>query len=220
MVIQRRSLKAEVLERLKDLMIRGIYPPGKRLVIEEIAKEFGVSITPVREALHHLAAQGFVELQPHKGFVVKELTKKQIEDLMELRLCLEKMGVRLFIEKKDKVYMEKLSDCVEEMRRLVEVANIEEMVSANSRFHRIIIEGGGNRELSNVIALLGEKLHRVRILSLHSPNRLKESFKEHMAIFDAIMSGNVVAAEGAVEIHLKNITKAIMGRLSGEDSDA
>jgi len=216
-VIQRKSLKVEVLERLKELVISGTYPPGKKLVMEEIAREFGVSITPVREALHHLAAQGFVELQPHRGFVVKELGKKEIEDLMELRLCLEKLGVRLFIQRNDKSYIEELEDCIGGMKRLVESGNVDDMVVANSKFHRIIIEGSGNKELSNVISLLGEKLHRVRILSLYAPNRLKESFKEHMAIFDAIISKDIVAAELAVEEHMRNITKTIMGRIEQED---
>ncbi|MCD6420027.1 MAG: GntR family transcriptional regulator [Synergistetes bacterium] len=217
MVIQRRSLKVEVLERLKELVIGGTYLPGKKLVIEEIAREFGVSITPVREALHHLAAQGFVELQPHRGFVVKELGKKEIEDLMELRLCLEKLGARLFIQRNDKGCMEELEGCVRGMRRLVESGSVDDMVVANSKFHRIIIEGSGNKELSNVISLLGEKLHRVRILSLHAPNRLKESFKEHMAIFDAIVSKDIAAAELAVEEHIRNITKTIMGRIEQGD---
>ncbi len=217
MVIQRRSLKVEVLERLKELVISGTYPPGKKLVIEEIAREFGVSITPVREALHHLAAQGFVELQPNRGFVVKELGKREIKDLMELRLCLEKLGVRLFIQRNDKSYIEELEDCIGGMKRLVESGNVDDMVVANSKFHRIIIEGSGNEELSNVISLLGEKLHRVRILSLYAPNRLKESFKEHMAIFDAIISKDIVAAELAVEEHMRNITKTIMGRIEQED---
>ncbi|RKY02478.1 MAG: hypothetical protein DRP55_02805 [Spirochaetes bacterium] len=212
-MIKRRSLKDEVLKSLKSLILRDEYAPGERIVIDSLARRLGVSTTPVREALNYLAAQGLLVFEPHKGFILKKWNKKEIEDLMMLRMCLEKMAIRLFIENGFEKNFEKLKSKVEEMKSCLKNQDIDKMSICNTDFHNIIVKGSGNNELCNVMSSLGKKLYRVRMLSITFSGRFEESFKEHMRIFDAIRKKDVIEAQKAEEEHINNITKTLLRRI-------
>ncbi|WP_448522843.1 GntR family transcriptional regulator [Pseudothermotoga sp.] len=211
--IERRSLKEEVLMKIKDFITEGRYVPGQRIIIDALAKELGVSITPVREALHHLAAEGLVSVEPRKGFTVKKWRPKEIEDLLYLRMYLEKLATRLFIEKASERDIEELSMIVKKMDDAVQNSDLEALTSFNSQFHNKIVQGSGNEELLKIMESLGTKLHRVRILSLSYPGRMEQSCIEHKAIFDAIEQRNVVLAEERVEEHIRNVMLILLKRV-------
>jgi len=211
--IERRSLKEEVLSRVKEFIMKGRYVPGQRIVIDTLAKELGVSVTPVREALHHLAAEGLVSVEPRKGFTVKKWEPKEIEDLLYLRMYLEKLATRLFIERASERDIEELSMIVKQMDSAVQCSDLEALTMFNSQFHNKIVQGSGNEELHKIMESLSAKLHRVRILSLSYPGRMEQSCIEHKAIFDAIKERNVISAEKAVEEHIKNVMTTLLKRV-------
>lgn len=211
-VIERKSLRDEVLERIKEYIISGKYLPGQRIVVDSLAKELGVSVTPVREALHYLAAQGLLNVEPHKGFLVKKWTRREVEDLLSLRACLEKLAVKLFIERGYDDYMKLLKGKIEEMKIASDEASVEKMSKLNSEFHSIIVCGAGNEELKRVISSLSEKLYRVRILSISYPGRLKDSYNEHLSIYEAIERKDIPLAERRVEEHIESILKVLLKR--------
>ncbi len=209
-----KSLREEVFETVKDYILKGHYMPGERIVIDAVAKQLGVSITPVREALHHLAAQGLVLVEPHKGFIVKKWNKKEIEDLLFLRMYLEKLAVRLFIQRGAQKNNQALAQIIEKMQVASEMNDLENLTRLNSEFHRTIINGSGNEELSKIMNSLGEKLHRVRILSLSYPGRISKSYQEHLLIYKAICQQDVEAAEKAVENHISNVKDVLLRRMN------
>ncbi|WP_448531853.1 GntR family transcriptional regulator [Pseudothermotoga sp.] len=211
--IERRSLKEEVLSRVKEFIMKGRYVPGQRIVIDTLAKELGVSVTPVREALHHLAAEGLVSVEPRKGFTVKKWEPKEIEDLLYLRMYLEKLATRLFIERASERDIEELSMIVKQMDSAVQSSDLEALTMFNSQFHNKIVQGSGNEELHKIMESLSAKLHRVRILSLSYPGRMEQSCIEHKVIFDAIKERNVISAEKAVEEHIKNVMTTLLKRV-------
>jgi DNA-binding GntR family transcriptional regulator len=211
--IERRSLKEEVLSRVKEFIMKGRYVPGQRIVIDTLAKELGVSVTPVREALHHLAAEGLVSVEPRKGFTVKKWEPKEIEDLLYLRMYLEKLATRLFIERASERDIEELSMIVKQMDSAVQSSDLEALTMFNSQFHNKIVQGSGNEELHKIMESLSAKLHRVRILSLSYPGRMEQSCIEHKVIFDSIKERNVISAEKAVEEHIKNVMTTLLKRV-------
>ncbi len=211
--IERRSLKEEVLSRVKEFIMKGRYVPGQRIVIDTLAKELGVSVTPVREALHHLTAEGLVSVEPRKGFTVKKWEPKEIEDLLYLRMYLEKLATRLFIERASERDIEELSMIVKQMDSAVQSSDLEALTMFNSQFHNKIVQGSGNEELHKIMESLSAKLHRVRILSLSYPGRMEQSCIEHKVIFDAIKERNVISAEKAVEEHIKNVMTTLLKRV-------
>ncbi|KUK14674.1 MAG: GntR family transcriptional regulator [Synergistetes bacterium] len=211
-MIERKSLRDEVLEKVKGYIVTGRYMPGQRVVIDSLAKELGVSVTPVREALHYLAAQGLLVVEPHRGFLVKKWSKKEIEDLLSLRAYLERLAVRLFIERGYEEYISSLEEKVREMGIALNSSSVEEMSKFNSWFHEMIVRGSGNEELRRVMDSLSEKLARVRILSISYPGRIKESYEEHLSIYEAIKKRDVPLAERRVEEHINNILKILFKR--------
>ncbi len=213
LAIERRSLKDEVLDKVKKFIITGRYLPGQRIVIDSLAKELGVSVTPVREALHYLAAQGLLNIEPHRGFLVRKWSEKEIEDLLSLKCYLEKLAVRLFIERGYEENIGILREKVDEMKIVFESGDVERMEKCNAEFHAIIVKGSGNEELCRVVDSLSEKLHYVRIYSISFPGRFEESFKEHMKIYEAIERRDVALAEERVEEHISNVQKALLNRI-------
>lgn len=212
LAIERRSLKDEVLKKVKKFIITGRYSPGQRIVIDALAKELGVSVTPVREALHYLAAQGLVSVEPHRGFLVKKWSRKEIEDLLSVRCYLEKLAVRLFIERGYEKNIGVLREKVEEMKIVFESRDVERMEKCNTEFHAVIVKGSGNEELCRVVDSLSEKLHRVRIFSISFPGRFEKSFREHVGIYEAIEKKDISLAERRVEEHINNIQKVLFRR--------
>ncbi|MCS7233751.1 MAG: GntR family transcriptional regulator [Synergistetes bacterium] len=211
-MIERRSLKDEVLEKVKSYIVSGRYLPGQKVVIDSLAKELGVSVTPVREALHYLAAQGLLVSEPHRGFLVKKWSRKEIEDLLSLRAYLERLAAKLFIERGYDAYIDLLREKLKEMELASGMSSVEEMTRLNSEFHAIIVKGAGNEELRRVIDSLSEKLYRVRVLSISYPGRFKDSYKEHMDIYEAIESKNISLAEKRVEEHINSILRVLLKR--------
>jgi len=211
--IKHGSLKEEVLSKTKEFIMKGRFAPGQRIVIDALAKELGVSVTPVREALHHLAAEGLVSIEPRKGFTVKKWETKEIEDLLYLRMYLEKLAVRLFIEKASERDINDLAAIIERMDKAVQASDLESLTALNSQFHRRILQGSGNQELLKIMESLSAKLHRVRILSLSYPGRMEQSRAEHAAIFEAIKARDVSMAEKAVEEHIKSVMVTLLKRV-------
>lgn len=211
--IKHGSLKEEVLSKTKEFIMKGRFTPGQRIVIDALAKELGVSVTPVREALHHLAAEGLVSIEPRKGFTVRKWEAKEIEDLLYLRMYLEKLAVRLFIEKASERDINDLAEIIERMDKAVQASDLESLTALNSQFHRRILQGSGNQELLKIMDSLSAKLHRVRILSLSYPGRMEQSRAEHAAIFEAIKARDVSMAEKAVEEHIKSVMVTLLKRV-------
>ena len=111
---------------------------------------------------------------------MKKWSKKEIEDLLSLRCYLEKLAVRLFIERGYDKNIEALREKVREMKVIFESRDIGRMEKCNIEFHTAIVRGSGNDELRKVIYSLADKLHRVRIFSISFPGRFEKSFKEHI----------------------------------------
>ncbi|MFN4189872.1 MAG: GntR family transcriptional regulator [Pseudothermotoga sp.] len=211
--IARKSLKEEVLERVREYILKGYVSPGERIVIDELARRLGVSITPVREALNCLAAEGLLTFQSHRGFTVKKWTKKEIEDLLLLRSSLEKLAVRLFIERSYEEKLPLLRTTLEKMWQTLQKEDVERLAELNAEFHKIIVMGSKNEELEKVMNTLRDKLQRVRILSLSNPHRPKQSYEEHLEIFQAIEKKDITLAEKAVGKHVLSIKDTLLNQL-------
>lgn len=209
--LARKSLREEVFETVKEYILKGYYMPGERIVIDTVAKQLGVSITPVREALHHLAAQGLVLVEPHKGFIVKKWDKREIEDLLFLRMYLEKLAVRLFIQRDAESIT--LAQIIDKMKKAVETNDLKALTSYNSEFHKTIVNGSGNEELCKIMSSLSEKLYRVRILSLSYPGRMNRSYEEHLSIYKAICEKDITKAEKVIEDHINSVKDVLLKRM-------
>ncbi|WP_430593485.1 GntR family transcriptional regulator [Humidisolicoccus flavus] len=216
--IERRGLRDHVYERVLELLLRGDVEPGARLSIDTIARQLGVSPTPVREAFVHLERTGLVTREALKGYrVAAPLGKDQLTELLEARLMLEVTAARL-AEKNREALIPALRDAqarhAEVGDRLIahldagEALNIAlttEYFSRDRDFHSVIFEHSGNRYLKQMSDSMGAQLHRMRQSVRQGITDVHEAVNEHAAVLAAFERGESGSAVAAMQSHLSNV---------------
>jgi len=193
-----------VYRRLKDRIISGSLAPDTRLIELSIAAEFGVSRTPVREALKRLAAENLVLSDPARGMVVHAPDASEIEDVFIMREALDGLAARLAAHRVTPSELARLRLIVDSMRSGVTNDRREQIVVANLRFHDVIYAAAGNRMLARVASDLRDFVRRFSTLPFASPDRVEHVLAEHEAILDALERHDPEAAERASDSHLGN----------------
>ncbi|MEF7615687.1 GntR family transcriptional regulator [Aquincola sp. MAHUQ-54] len=181
----RESIEAEIAT--------GKLPPGTRLEEIELAKRFGVSRTPVREALSLLLGEGFVE-SGARGMVVTQVSPTRLIEMFEVMAELEAMCARLAARRMTDQEIAALESAHEECRKAAASRDTDAYFYANERFHFAIYAGSHNSFLVEEAVALQRRLRPYRRLQLRVRNRVNGSFEEHQAILDALRDGDAEAA--------------------------
>ena len=189
-------------ELLLNAIENGALPPGSRLRETDLALRFGISRTPVREALKRLEAQGLVSHQPHHGAVVAELGYGEITELYALREVLEGTAARLAAAHATEAEIEILEGMIAHDRSLLD--DPKELSRRNKLFHRQIHQTGRNRFLSSMLENMRASLLLLHGTTLVAPNRAHQSLDEHQAIVDAIARHDPSEAEAKARQHIVN----------------
>jgi DNA-binding GntR family transcriptional regulator len=211
-----RSSGLGTYELLLNAIENGALPPGSRLREADLALQFGISRTPVREALKRLEAQGLVSHQAHHGAVVAELDYGQITELYALREVLEAAAARLAAVHATEAEIEILERMVAHDRSLLN--DPKELSRRNKLFHRQIHQSGRNRFLSLMLENMRTSLLLLHGTTLVAPNRAQQSLEEHQAIVDAIARHDPSEAEAKARQHIVNAfrTRLELRILSGK----
>src|SRR5690554_3370849 len=178
--------KLNVRDSIEQDIVTGHYGQGDRLDEATLAARYGVSRTPVREAIIQLSALGLVEVIPHKGAFV---TRRGISDLVEMFEVageLEAMCVRLASRRIQPEQLERLTEAQEACVRAEEQGLPDEYYYANELFHQLIYEASGNAFLARQANSLQLMLKPYRRLQLRTPGRIKRSLAEHATILEGI----------------------------------
>jgi DNA-binding GntR family transcriptional regulator len=192
-----------VREALREAILDGYLTPGSRLREEELAREFGVSRTPVREALQQLAADGFVEVSPHQGAIVASLTVEDILAIYVVREELEGLSARLAARRATPEQCEQLLALVEEMEALAGTISPKQMAAHNLTFHATLRQIAGNRYLDRFLSQIEHAVHRFGRTTYAQPGRMQTSIAEHRAIVDAVIAHDPERAEAAAIDHMR-----------------
>jgi DNA-binding GntR family transcriptional regulator len=184
---------------LRAEITTGALAPGARVRQRDVAERFGVSTTPVREALATLEREGLVRVEPHRGATVFSPSEGELRDHYEIRIALEVLAVRraaALCTSADAPHLQALLD------RMRETSDPALYVELNQRFHSELYELGGNLQLSMLIATLRDRdrayLHLYAAREVPS-ERLDRG---HQMILDACIRGDADAAEAALRAHL------------------
>jgi DNA-binding GntR family transcriptional regulator len=188
--------------RLLDAIDRGDYPPGARLIETDLASRFGVSRTPVRQALGRLEAQGIAARDQRGGLVVATLDYDQLGELYEVREMAEALAARLAARHASPVEIGILSGLVEADRARGD--DPAELARSNKLFHAQLHRASHNRYLVQTLATIRRSLSLLSGTTLASPGRGAESVEEHAAIVAAIAARDEDAAEAAARRHIVN----------------
>jgi len=216
---ERKYLRDIIFEKLQQAVFSGKFKPGERITEKEIAKELGVSRTPVREALYRLASTGVIKIIPHRGFLISKWSSKEIKDVIELRIALEVFAIKLAIQRILPNEINELKTLIVEMEKVVKKDNMLKASYLNSLFHGKIVLASKNKELYEVMEPIKNKIYHFRIISIFTPSRLKESYKEHEGILNALISKNVELAQKLVSQHIQKVGSIIEKKLKEKEEE-
>ena len=199
-----KNLTQMVYRKIKEMMLKYDIVPGQRLVFNDLAKRLGVSRTPVNNALSILANEGFLDLIPHQGYTVHEITKEEADSLYEIREIIELGSVSAVIRK---LRPEKL-EILKQKKRLYENAVMEQVsrvrFSLDQEFHAYFVHMCENLYLADYFREVYQRIFlRHRIEGLRAL-RAKEVVTEHNEIFDAIKLRDIEGTKEAIKSHIKN----------------
>lgn len=192
-------LRDQIREQLRKRIIDGRLPPGARLVERELAAELGVSRVPVREAVRMLESEGFVQVVPRRGVVVKQLSRTDVEELFDVRESLEVLATRRAAENARPADLRRLAQHLKKARRALDAGKIEQFGDANEAFHDEIIALARNQLLAGMLEPLQGRLHWL-FRQIDNPERLWE---EHQRLYDAIASGDPELATTQALSHVR-----------------
>jgi DNA-binding GntR family transcriptional regulator len=210
------SLSDDVYELIKDKIQTRRIKPGDRVLLRQFATELGVSITPVQSALRRLETEGLVRASARKGVFVIGLTRKNISDLMDVRILLEtyaaKTGLLSPLSKELKSRFVELNSRMESMIHKNEYVDYNEFVEVDTAFHRSIIIASRNEKLLDLYDYNEMQMRIVRFFYITSKKarRVKETQSEHKIICEVMLEGNPDLAVGAITNHLSNTKEAVL----------
>jgi len=217
---ERRALVDKLAAQLHARVLSGDLPAGTRLRQEALADEFGVSRTPIREALRKLQAGGLVELRPNRGAFVRGVSPREIRDAYEVRASLEALAAGLAAERISHSQLEALGDATRQfsasLQRTVELrsrhgADVDDAEAsrwgrANDQFHQVIQEASGNHVLVDMLTQLHRNFPRdlSRIVVSESTTLLEENARQHQSILEAIGARDRQAAHDLMLSHVRH----------------
>jgi DNA-binding GntR family transcriptional regulator len=185
------------------MIISGELPPQSRLVELQLAAEFGVSRTPVREALKRLTADKLVVADPVRGLVVHEPEPEEIEDVYLVRDVLEGLATRLAAQRIRPEELARLRVILDSMHQALDRGDTALVVNANMAFHDVIYRAAGNATLSRLARDLSDLVRRFSSEAFNSGPRASTVFDDHEQILRALEQHDPDAAEAASTHHLK-----------------
>ncbi|MBN1242637.1 MAG: GntR family transcriptional regulator [Spirochaetales bacterium] len=209
------SMREQIYEALKGMILDNRYVPKTVLAIDRLAEEFGVSATPVREALVRLEAEGLVELMPNKGARVTGISEQDVRSIWELRRLLEPYAARTSAESIDRTELAALEA---DIRKLEASPGDDELyVSTDTRLHELLYSRVGNAMLKDMIHRVHLMSQRIRFFAEHSPELhekvVHDVIAEHLEILDAVRKGDPELVDGLLRQHLANGEKRTLSAL-------
>lgn len=194
-----KALYEEVAEQLRQRIFRRELEPGSWIDELKIAEEFGISRTPLREALKVLAAEGLVTMKVRRGAYVTEMSEKDLRDVYHLLSLLESDAAGVVAERATPEQQQTLRDLHAELESAA--GNREVFFSVNERFHMALLDMADNRWRSQMVADLRKVMKLNRHNSLFKQGRIEDSLSEHRAILDAMLSRDPEGTRRAMQAH-------------------
>lgn len=198
------TLSATLIATLKERIITWNYPPEHRLTEDTLCREFGVSRSPVREALRVLATNGFVRRTANRGYAVRQVKVNEVEEMYEVRLALELYVVESLATRgapaDELAAMAKAWNAV---RRRPKRA-VEELAALDARFHERLASLFGNATLMRQLETINERLHLFRTIDFAKTDRVAGTCAQHLAIIDRIAARDVVGARDALRQNIED----------------
>lgn len=207
------------LTRLRNAIISGELRPGQKIPQDQIARELNISLTPLREALQTLKAQGFISIIPHHGAVVNRQSAEEIKEIYLILLRLEMLAARVAVEHIDEDQLKTLRRILDDAHVALGTRDHERVAVLNQEFHHAAYEPSGCQILCRLIFDLRNKCERYRHLQTNPIANAAMAIREQERILEAWQNRDPDEAENAIRINVANNAKALLATI-GSETDA
>lgn len=219
--LQRRRLVDDATQALREAILDGRLPAGARLKQTALADQFGISRTPIREALGRLQQEGLVELLPGGGVRATALENlDEAVELYDLREVLDGLAARLAARRGAAASLGRLERALQRMARCLDRRDPNGWFPAHLAFHDEIFRAAGHTRLRALSAIVRLSIRHFHPLLLTTGERLEAAYREHRAIYEAIAAHDAEAAERLARAHIANAREIVLKVMARGQGDA
>ncbi|MFC0266892.1 GntR family transcriptional regulator [Kushneria aurantia] len=200
--LQQRDLVNQIADQLTEALLKGRFQSGSHLAEAQLAREFGVSRAPVREAARLLESRGMLVSQPRRGFFVRTFSAEELNEVYDLRLCLERHAIQLLVGKLTAEMEEDLRKQLDTIYVAADRGTAVQQIEEDVVFHRMLCVFGGN---SRLVKVFDQLCHEMRFCILligqlyDDPMRVAST---HQPIIEALRTREPAACEAAIDYHI------------------
>ncbi|MBO2451349.1 GntR family transcriptional regulator [Actinomadura barringtoniae] len=205
----------EVAARIRELIMDGQVRPGEFLRLERLALDFGISVTPVREALQSLRSEGFVQLEPRRGFVVAPLSKQDVNDLFWVQATIAAELTVRAARRMEPETMRDLTGIQRSLEQAVAAGRADLVEDHNHAFHRAINLAADSEKLAWSLGSVSRYVPRGLYGRL--PDWPAAVERDHLRILEALRSGDPHAASGAMRLHIMRAGELLIAHLERQE---
>ena len=209
-------LRDVVFNTLRKAILKGELKPGERLMEIALAERLGVSRTPVREAMRKLELEGLVVMIPRRGAQVANITEKDLNDVLEVRIALENLSIENACARMTEEQLAELKKAGRYFEETIKEGNLVKLAEADVAFHEVIYKASDNRRLNQVLNNLREQIYRYRVEYLKEEETRNVLVKEQEEIYEAIKNRDVKKAQEISFRHIENQREAIIRSIRAE----
>ena len=206
--IRRISVREDIVEALRAALISGEMKPGEVYSAPVLAESFGVSATPVREAMLELVRENMIEVARNKGFRVRRLTDAELDGLVEMRLLLEVpiMGrIAAAYDPSMNPQLDRLRELAEQIEQAAEAAELVDYIRLDTQFHVDFLALHGNEALATTVRELRGRSRMYGLSRLAESGHLVETVREHTQMIDDVVRRDVSAVEQVITRHIGRV---------------
>ncbi|TQL73873.1 GntR family transcriptional regulator [Enteractinococcus coprophilus] len=207
-----RDTSRSLLSQIRDLVLDGSYSSDEIIPEQALAEAYGVSRTPIREALKQLENEGLVEIRARVGTFVRYPTRREVIELFQVKESLEGLAANLLAQRAPTEEIEKLQKNVQESFKVVDEDDGAAYARLVHEFHWTLVLGSKNQKLIENYDRLMNQLtyHRLVLETVSVPGRIKQSIHEHQAVVEAIIAQDPMGAELAMRNHVHASSRFVL----------
>lgn len=211
--IGRTALAVEIANRLRQMIFEGVLEPGEKINERALTESFGVSRTPLREALKVLANEGLLDLIPHRGAVITRQSEAELGEVFRVLAALEGLAGELAAENASDAALAEIASLTAELRASYEAADRPLYFQINQAIHKAILSATGNETLQRSHELVAFRVQRARYQANLTPERWRAAVEEHEAICAALQARDAERAGRLMKAHMLHKFTAIRAQI-------
>ncbi len=206
-------LREVVFHSLRRAILEGTLEPGERLMEIHLAQELGVSRTPVREAIRQLEQEGLVVTYPRRGAVVAKITRKDLEDVLEVRAALEALAVRKAAVLMNITQLQQLKKAQQQFIICLRQNDLAKSANADAQFHQIITDATSNDRLISLLNNVRGQMYRFRLENIKDQQSHDHLLEHHARLYTAMETHDPDLAERTIREHIELQRRSILASL-------